>query len=137
MKLLSLRLKTFTNASVTSNVTQCCATRRDKFEYRNLGLSWLSTAKSLRTCCIKFLKLLRMVSPTTKQEQGMHTLVAALLNNLSSIFRFPWVRFTLWIFLQVLTSSSEKEYFLLAIMPTNCSQLKELETVQLLDFKSI
>ena len=31
----------------------------------------------------------------------------------------------------------EKQYLLLAVMLTNCSQLKELETVQVLDGKRI
>ena len=62
---------------------------RTKFEYKNLGLSGKSTAKFLRPCCIKFLKLLRMVSPTAKEEQSMRTLVATLLNHCLQLLHSP------------------------------------------------
>ena len=65
------------------------------------------------------------------------TLVATLSNHLFAIFKFPWVALTLRIFLQIVRSSSEKEYFLLTIMPTNCSQLIELESLQLVNWKRI
>ena len=55
----------------------------------------------------------------TKEEQGVHTLVATLSNHLFSIFKFPWLPFTLWIFLQIVGSSFENKYFLLTIMATN------------------
>ena len=46
----------------------------------------------------------------TKEEQGVRTLVATLLNHLSSIFKFPWNPFTLWMFLQILRSSLKNSY---------------------------
>ena len=49
-EITSLRLKIFTNVSITSNVNQCYPIRRDKSEYRNLELSWLSTVKFSRPC---------------------------------------------------------------------------------------
>ena len=104
MKLLSLRLKTFENVTISSNVNQRCPTRRHKSEYKNLGLTWLSTVKISRSCCIKSLNHLRMISLITKEEQGVRTLVVTLFNHLSSIFKFPWVAFTLWIFFQIVRS---------------------------------
>ena len=137
MKLLSFQLKIFTNVSIASNVNQCCPTRRRKSEYKNLGLSWLSTVRLSWPCCIKSLNFLRMVSLMTKEEHSVRTSVATLSNYLSSSFKFSWAPFTLRIFLQIVRSSFVNQYFLLKIMPTNCSQLKELEMVQVLDGKRI
>ena len=73
----------------------------------------------------------------TKEEHRVRTSVATLSNHLSSSFKFSWAPFTLRIFLQIVRSSFVNQYFLLKIMPANCSQLKELEIVQVLDGKRI
>ena len=68
-------------------------------------LDWVGYQQFSRPCCIKSSNFLRMVSLMTKEEQGVSTLVGTLRNHLSSIFKFTWVPFTLWFYLQIVRLS--------------------------------